>query len=148
MLNCKPFLFRATCTLTDLDRIVPLLDDSIALNESLKDRLSAKPLHWGDQEQIKWFETYHPDLIVVADCVYYAASLEPLIVTLASLSKLKSCPVLLCYEVRDDFDDKRDVKDRFFELAKKFFRVHEFQTEDCHQDYAADDIKVFRFDPI
>jgi len=49
--------------------------------------------------------------------------------------------------VRDDFEDKRDVKQKFFELSKKYFRISEFSTADCHPDYAADDIKVVRLDP-
>ena len=143
------YLFsRARVTLTDLDRLVPLLQESISLNPSLKDRVSARSLHWGDESHIGSFEEDPPDLILVADCVYYSASLQPLIATLSSLASLKGCPVLLAYEVRDDFEDKRDVKERFFDLAEKHFRVREIATTDCHPDFAADDIKVVRLDPI
>jgi hypothetical protein len=134
--------------LTDLDRLVPLLKESISLNGSLKDRVSARSLHWGDEAHIGSFKEDPPDLILVADCVYYSASLEPLIATLASLSSLKGCPVLLSYEVRDDFEDKRQVKEKFFDLARKHFQVREIATADCHPDFAADDIKVVRLDPI
>ena len=58
------------------------------------------------------------------------------------------CPILLSYEVRDDFEDKRVVKERFFELVKRSFTVKEFQTSECHPEYAADDIKVIRLDPL
>ena len=56
--------------------------------------------------------------------------------------------MLLSYEVRDEFEDKKIVKEKFFQLAKKYFAVTEYATTDCHQDYAADDIKVLRLDPL
>lgn len=134
--------------MTDLDRLVPLLNESISLNESLQHRVKAQALHWGDQDQIETFSKNPPDLILVADCVYYEASIEPLVDTLASLSSFSRCPILLSYEIRDEFEEKRAVKEKFFELARKSFCIKEFETSDCHQDYAADDIKVLRLDPI
>ena len=134
--------------MTDLDRLVPLLNETISLNKSLEHRLKAQALHWGDQDQIETFSKNPPDLILVADCVYYEASVAPLVVTLESLSSFNRCPILLCYEIRDEFEDKRVVKEKFFELATKSFSVTEFKTSDCHEDYAADDIKVSRLDPI
>jgi predicted nicotinamide N-methyase len=137
----------ARCTLTDLDRLIPLLEESISLNDHI-DRIQARPLHWGDPDQVESFSKNPPDLILVADCVYYEASVVPLVVTLETLSSFAGCPVLLSYEVRDDFEDKREVKEKFFALVKKSFRITEFQTSDCHPEYAADDIKVVRLDPI
>jgi hypothetical protein len=53
-------IYRARCTLTDLDRLVPLLQESISLNGSLKDRVTAASLHWGDENHIKNFEGNPP----------------------------------------------------------------------------------------
>ncbi len=55
-------IYRARCTLTDLDRLVPLLQESISLNGSLKDRVTAASLHWGDENHIKNFEINPPGI--------------------------------------------------------------------------------------
>jgi hypothetical protein len=99
-----------------LDRLVPLLEETVSLNEPLKDRLTARALHWGDPDQIRALSDPPPDLIVVADCVYYEASVQPLVATLAALSSSSGCPVLLSYEVRDEFEDK--VSHIFFSTSR------------------------------
>jgi len=85
-----------------LDRLVPLLEETISLNEQIssENRLTAQALHWGDQEQIENFSGNPPDLILVADCVYYEASVVPLVDTLEKLSSFSRYkPTHLMYEI-------------------------------------------------
>ncbi len=93
--------------LTDLPKFVPLLEEGIVLNsEQLGNRVTARPLSWGSAEDVEGLEVT-PDLILVSDCLYYEASVTPLISTLRDLcAKKQGCFVLLSYEVRDDYDDK------------------------------------------
>ena len=92
--------------MTDLPRVLPLLEEAIALNSNLKN-IEAKALTWGDLTEENSFEEKEEkknetcyDLILVSDCIYYEASVEPLIQTLTKFCKLnKNCRVLLSYEV-------------------------------------------------
>merc|ERR1719150_2599859 len=87
-----------------------------------------------------------PDLIVVSDCVYFEASLAPLIFTLRELAKSSSkcVPIFLSYEIRDYSLTKKKVKEDFFALAKRYFSIHEIPTNECHEEYASEDIKIVR----
>lgn len=155
----------AKVTLTDLSRVVPLLKEGISANNRLfqsnarrneKRFIRALPLNWGNTSEVNevCIETKDinekkvvggpPDLIVVSDCVYFEASVAPLIFTLRELSKSsdKSVPILLSYEVRDYSLKKKKVKEDFFNLAKRYFSIHEIPQKECHPDYASEDIKL------
>lgn len=118
----------ASVTLTDLDRFIPLLEEGISANCNLlgkRERTSnpnkcrfirALPLNWGNATDIHEICKEGdkgiggpPDLIVVSDCVYYEASVAPLIFTLRELSSSGKpvVPVLLSYEVRDYSPEKK-----------------------------------------
>jgi len=156
----------AKVTLTDLPRILPLLEEGILANKSVfqdslqgrydKRFIRALPLNWGNIGEVNEVsvETKDinekkvvggpPDLIVVSDCVYFEASLAPLIFTLRELSKSsnKSVPILLSYEVRDYSLQKKKVKEDFFNLASRYFLINEIPTKECHPEYASEDIKL------
>ena len=154
----------ANVTLTDLDRFIPLLEEGISANCNLfgtceptsdpKFRfIRALPLNWGNAADIRNICKKSdngvggpPDLIVVSDCVYYEASIAPLIFTLRELasSGKHSVPILLSYEVRDYSPEKKRVKEAFFALAQRYFTIKEVPTEDCHSEYSSDDIKVIK----
>jgi len=143
----------ANVTLTDLERALPLLEEGVRLNPELPstgDFLRVLPLAWGDPSDVKAVcqPDCPPDLIVVADCVYYQASLAPLVFTLRELAKAKKAPVLLSYEVRDYSPEKKRIKDTFFTLVRKYFRVKEYALSDCHPTYSSEDIKMLRLDLI
>jgi len=140
-------------TLTDLPRIVPLLEEGIALNCNLTN-INAKALTWGSDltdfldENDKIIETGYYDLILVSDCIYYEASVEPLIKTLIKLCELnKDCQILISYESRDYLESKKKIAVDFFRAVGEHFKILPYKTEECHEDYASDDIRVIKLTP-
>ena len=87
------FLCRAQkVTLTDLPRFVPLLKEGIHLNPKLSHNINIQALTWGEPEDLRRSVSLipPPDLILVSDCIYYEASIQPLISTLVSCMKILS----------------------------------------------------------
>jgi len=139
----------AQVTLTDLARILPLLEEGISLNPGLREQVRALPLTWGYAGELGAVCTpTPPDLICVSDCVYYEASLAPLVFTLRQLAQPKKAPILLSYEHRDYSPDKKRVKEQFFALVEKYFLVTHYSAEDCHPTYSSEDISMMRLDLI
>ena len=155
----------ANVTLTDLPRFIPLLEEGISANFNLlcgKGRINdysyirAVQLNWGNIDEVhdlcrRTSRNGHviggpPDLIVVSDCVYFEASLAPLICTLNELarSSKRNATVLLSYENRDYSPIKKKVKEDFFTLAKHYFSIQEVPTADCHPEYSSEDITVVK----
>jgi len=134
----------ARATLTDLERILPLLEEGIRLNPDLKGTLLTRPLPWG--QPLPSGVLSDADLICVSDCVYYEASLAPLIFTLRELAKPKKAPILLSYENRDYSPEKKRIKESFFSIAEEHFNVTTYSPEDCHPTYSSEDISVLRLD--
>lgn len=138
----------AKVTLTDLNRILPLLSEGIRLNPGLGgDQVRALPLTWGCAGELDAVCTPNPpDLICVSDCVYYEASLAPLVFTLRGLAEPKKAPILLSYEHRDYSPDKKRVKEQFFALVEKYFKVTQYSVQDCHPTFSSEDISMIRLD--
>ena len=155
----------ANVTLTDLPRIIPFLEEGIEANSTLFCATNSKsldsfirtiPLSWGNINEVNQLCMIKdkngvkiggpPDLIVVSDCVYFEASLAPLICTLRELARASShtVPIYLSYEVRDYSSQKQKVKEDFFNLAKRYFSIQEIPSEKLHEDYCSDDIKVLK----
>ena len=155
----------ANVTLTDLPRIIPFLEEGIKANcalfcatnsKSLDSFIRTIPLSWGSIKDVNELCIIKdkngvkiggpPDLIVVSDCVYFEASLAPLICTLRELARASShtVPIYLSYEVRDYSLQKQKVKEDFFNLAKRYFSIQEIPSEKLHEDYCSDDIKVLK----
>ena len=155
----------ANVTLTDLPRIIPFLEEGIEANSTLFCATNSKsldsfirtiPLSWGNINEVNQLCMIKdkngvkiggpPDLIVVSDCVYFEASLAPLICTLRELARASShtVPIYLSYEVRDYSSQKQKVKEDFFNLAKRYFSIQEIPSEKLHEEYCSDDIKVLK----
>ena len=135
-------------TVTDLPRFVPLLKEAISLNPKLSPRINVQALTWGDSKDLKSFLENKPlpDLILVSDCIYYEASIQPLISTLENLCKDRhsECKILLSYESRDYLESKKKIAAEFFRTVGELFWIKPFKTSDCHEDYASDDIRVIQ----
>ena len=129
--------------MTDLPRFVPFLKEGISLNPWLAGSIEAKAVTWGNVDDLESIET--PDLVVVSDCIYYQASVDPLISTLKALShRNPECVILLSYEVRDYLESKKEVAREFFRTVGQYYRIVPISTNECHEDYASDDIRVIK----
>lgn len=132
--------------ITDLPRILPLLQEGIALNPNLSN-IEARALSWGHQEDLDQLE-FVPDLVLVSDCIYYEASVDPLISTLKSLVGSQTATrILLSYEVRDYLESKKIIAKEFFRAVGENFRIKPFPTSACHEEFSSDDIRVIELEP-
>ena len=130
--------------MTDLPRFVPLLKEGVCLNPKLSHIINVQSLTWGEVDDLNTLAP-PPDLILVSDCIYYEASIQPLITTLEILCKKQSgCQILLSYEKRDYLETKKKIEAEFFRTVGELFWIKPFRTSDCHEDFASDDIRVIQ----
>ncbi|XP_043241779.1 protein-lysine methyltransferase METTL21D-like [Amphibalanus amphitrite] len=123
-------------TLTDLASLMPLLTKNIEEN-NLQEKASAAVLDWDDHADASLPQ---PDLLLVADCVYYVEALLPLLDTISALAGPKTA-VLISYEDRES-EVKQVLQKKFSEVLRKQFDVEEVPTQKMHPDYMADDIHI------
>ncbi|KAG0713293.1 Protein-lysine methyltransferase METTL21D [Chionoecetes opilio] len=129
-------------TLTDLPELLPLLEINRVQNKSnISGVLEVQQLIWGDTQQIQTIKI--PDVILLADCIYYKESLEPLVSTVRSLSTTTSTTIM-SYEQRTD-GNKPELQRRFFELMGENFTKRQIPEEEHHETYRSDDISIFEF---
>lgn len=129
----------ASVLLTDLPALLPLLELNLTENgDKLQGNTEARVLKWG--QDVSAF--VKPDVILVADCIYYQQSLEPLVVTLKELSD-HNTEILMSYEERET-GNKPMLQKRFFELIEDDFLLEELQGRELHPDYTSPDIHVIR----
>ncbi|KAK3563637.1 hypothetical protein QTP86_031875 [Hemibagrus guttatus] len=138
----SPALFdphRANVTVTDLEDLQPLLQRNIQENRELlrTGSITAKVLKWG--ENVTDFLP-HPDYILMADCIYYEQSVEPLVETLKLLSGPDTC-VICCYEQRT-MGVNPEVEKRFFELLLQDFEAEEVPAERQDPEFNSPDIHI------
>ncbi|TRY72694.1 hypothetical protein TCAL_03390 [Tigriopus californicus] len=134
----------ARTVLTDLPEVLPLLERNIDLNRRVLDGpAQARALPWGHDHLDRVSDLLDPgvDYILVSDCVYYEAALEPLIDTLVALSRAQT-RVLVSYEERTS-PTQVAVQRRFRELVERHFRIHPVPPAECHPDYACPEIKLW-----
>merc|ERR1712150_26635 len=127
-------LYQAQTVITDLQDLVPLIERNIKLNGSVcEPYASARTLKWG--ERLSEIQP-QPDYILLADCIYYAESLEPLVTTITELSS-PSTTVLMCYEERT-FEQKQELQKKFFHLISERFVVNEIPQDYHDMDFHAE----------
>ncbi|XP_077094595.1 protein N-lysine methyltransferase METTL21D isoform X2 [Siphateles boraxobius] len=102
----------ANVTVTDLEDLQPLLKLNIEKNQQLirTGSITAKVLKWGGN--VEDFLPYH-HYILMADCIYYEQSVEPLVETLKLLAGPETC-IICCYEQRT-VGVNPEIEKRFFE---------------------------------
>ncbi|XP_078263173.1 protein N-lysine methyltransferase METTL21D isoform X2 [Rhinoraja longicauda] len=109
----------ANVTVTDLEELQDLLNININHNKHLvTGSIQAKVLKWGE---IITDLPSDPDYILMADCIYYEQSLEPLLRTMKDLSGNKTC-IILSYEERT-MGNNPTVEKRFFEILANLYRT-------------------------
>ena len=110
----------AEVVLTDLPVYLPSVLQNIEANKDiLAGTASALGLDW--KERVPASLAASADMVIVCDCIYYDASLQPLIDTILSLVKPEA-PVILAYEKRPD---KLELYSQFFSELEKHFSTAE-----------------------
>ncbi|XP_062921658.1 protein-lysine methyltransferase METTL21D [Mobula hypostoma] len=128
----------ANVILTDLEELQDLLNINIKDNKHLvTGSIQAKVLKWG--ETVKGLPS-EPDYILVADCIYYEQSLEPLLKTIKDISGNKTA-IILCYEERTMGNNPK-IESQFFELLQIDFEIEEVPLEQQDEEYRSEDIHV------
>ena len=117
--------YGADSTLTDLESLLPLIEYNCQQNKSvLSGPICAKSLHWG----LSTAEVQPPpDYLILANCVYYQSSLEPLRDTLLELAG-PNTQILACYELRCP------------EIGKLIAQWHTLIGDSFDVEYVADDV--------
>lgn len=113
-------LGRGSLTMTDLGKVVPILERNILLNGS-PPSVNVKELEWGKPPEDQNLTTC--DLILLADCIYLEPLFDPLISTLLEVMQKDGAVAYLCYKKRR----KADV--RFFKQLKRHFTLQELEAE-------------------
>ncbi|NXL85688.1 MT21D methyltransferase, partial [Alectura lathami] len=129
---------RADVTVTDLEELQELLAANIESNQHLvTGSVRAKVLKWG--EDVAEFQP-PPDYILMADCIYYEESLEPLLKTLKDLTGPDTC-VLCCYEQRT-VGKNPEIERKYFELLQADFELERIPLEKHDEEYRSADIHI------
>uniref|UniRef100_V9L5I7 Methyltransferase-like protein 21D n=1 Tax=Callorhinchus milii TaxID=7868 RepID=V9L5I7_CALMI len=81
-----------------------------------------------------------PDYILVADCIYYEQSLEPLLKTMKELSGDKTV-IICCYEKRTMGNNPK-IEQCFFELLQCDFMIEEIPLDMHDEEYRSEDIHI------
>jgi predicted nicotinamide N-methyase len=106
----------ANAVLTDLPELVELMETNIRANSDCFSHLpKAMPLVWG--QDISEFLP-HPDVILMADLIYYEESVSKLCKTVLELCGPHTV-VLMCYEERD-IGNKVGLQKDFNEVSSVF----------------------------
>ncbi|XP_016129897.1 protein N-lysine methyltransferase METTL21D [Sinocyclocheilus grahami] len=129
----------ANVTVTDLEDLQLLLQLNIRKNQHLihTGSITAKVLKWGgDVEEF----LPPPHYILMADCIYYEQSVEPLVETLKLLAGPETC-IICCYEQRT-VGVNPEIEKRFFELLLQEFQTEEIPSEKQDPEFNSPDIHI------
>ncbi|XP_077123447.1 protein N-lysine methyltransferase METTL21D [Ranitomeya variabilis] len=130
----------ADVTVTDLEDLQDLMIMNIKRNSALiTGSCQAKVLKWG--EDVSGFSS-SPDYILIADCIYYEESLQPLLKTLRDLASGETC-ILCCYEERTTGKNPA-IEQKFFELLKMDFDYEEVPIDKHDEEYRSEDIHILQ----
>ncbi|XP_057327356.1 protein N-lysine methyltransferase METTL21D-like [Microplitis mediator] len=134
----------AHVVMTDLESAIPMLKYNISMNENQWKNgigsVEARVIQWGTKIQFD----FSPDIILLADCVYYSESIDPLIKTLEYFCKVnKNTYAILSQEERDT-PGQVSVWQQFLERLKKVFKLEYIPRSDQHPVYSSDDIHLIK----
>ncbi|EGW14427.1 Uncharacterized protein C14orf138-like [Cricetulus griseus] len=127
----------ADVVVTDLEELQDLLKMNINMNKHLvTGSVQAKVLKWGEELE----DLTSPDYILMADCIYYEESLEPLLKTLKELSGSETC-IICCYEQRT-MGKNPEIEKKYFELLQLDFDFEEIPLDKHDEEYRSEDIRI------
>ncbi|KAK3922859.1 Protein-lysine methyltransferase METTL21D [Frankliniella fusca] len=134
--------FGGNVVMTDLPAVLPLLEQNINANKDIwftaGGQVRACELSWGTSPA----ELAPPDLLLLADCVYYSESVVPLVETMKLLSS-KETEIIICQEQRDS-DKQRHVWKMFMSELTKFFQFIPIPTSEQHPLFSSPDILLLK----
>ncbi|MEE6492313.1 hypothetical protein FKM82_016543 [Ascaphus truei] len=130
----------ANVTITDLEELQDLMKINIDSNLHLiTGSCQAKVLKWGEGAA----ESQPlPDYILMADCIYYEESLEPLVNTLTDLAGPETC-ILCCYEQRT-MGRNPQIENKYFELLQMDFHFEKIPLDKHDEEYRSEDIHILQ----
>ncbi|KAJ2947456.1 hypothetical protein O0L34_g17240 [Tuta absoluta] len=137
----------AQVTLTDLPEALPLLRLNISENKSKISSMGgyaiAESLVWGDVTSPLLTEEF--DMIVMADCVYYEESIEPLIATIQGFNnRISKNPVIYLTQELRNSDIQKQLWDSFYEKVSESFNIEKIPEEQQHTNYRSSDILLLK----
>ncbi|GMR47946.1 hypothetical protein PMAYCL1PPCAC_18141, partial [Pristionchus mayeri] len=119
---------------TDLPDRLDLIRENTLLNrEKIEGDVQIEGLDWNDGLG----KGVSIDLLLVIDCVYYKASIEPLIKTMREVNANK---ILLAYEVRD-LGETIEAQEMFMKRVEDAFILEEISKEQL-DEFGCDEIKL------
>ncbi|XP_074101790.1 protein N-lysine methyltransferase METTL21D-like [Cotesia typhae] len=131
--------------MTDLESAIPILNYNISKNETLwnkdgKGSAKAQVMEW--RNDIKF--DFSPDIILVADCVYYSESIDPLIKTLEYFCKKNENTYVIMSQEERDTPGQIPVWQQFLEQVKKVFKLEYIPRSEQHPLYSSEDIHLIK----
>ncbi|XP_063976035.1 protein N-lysine methyltransferase METTL21D-like [Diachasmimorpha longicaudata] len=127
--------------MTDLRSTMPILQKNISLNQD----------QWRDfgtarAEVLDWKNNYEldfvPDIVVLADCVYYEKSIHPLIKTLEHLCRTNPRTYIILAQEERDTPVQIQVWKDFLMHLKTIFELRYIPLEEQHPTYFSRDIHL------
>ncbi|KAG8233114.1 hypothetical protein J437_LFUL012540 [Ladona fulva] len=135
--------YGARVVLTDLPKVVPHLWANVDVNRMIWDansgRVEVKELTWGKDRATALPAS---DVVLMADCVYYDQSLQPLVSTLEDITSYDT-DVLICQEIRDS-SNQQEIWDQFLKLLKGKFEFEKIPISEQHPQFSSADIILLK----
>lgn len=127
--------------MTDLPAVLPLLERNIIENRKVWSTsggsVQALQLCWGDKSSIQT-----PNLLLLADCVYYPESVTPLVETMRQLSN-ETTEILICQEKRES-DKQQHCWRQFTAELEKYFKFETVPLSEQHPVFRSPDIIIMK----
>ncbi|XP_025837679.1 protein-lysine methyltransferase METTL21D-like isoform X2 [Agrilus planipennis] len=133
--------FRANVLLTDLAEVIPLLQLNIKENEKViahhGGSVKASILRWGNKDPSI---NFIPDVVLLADCIYYKQSIDKLLETLDNITE-NDTRILMSQEMRES-DVQKNCWEYFVKRASEKFSFNYVPLSVQNPEYRCPDIKL------
>ncbi|XP_046740628.1 protein N-lysine methyltransferase METTL21D-like [Diprion similis] len=134
----------AEVVLTDLANVLPALNNNIEMNKDVWKRSGgsarAEELDWSKHPVVD----FKPEIVLLADCVYYTESIEPLLDMLKRLCEATNDTYALLAQEERDTPNQKPVWSQFVEAIKKKFKITPIMLSEQHPTYSSRDIRVLK----
>lgn len=142
----------ATSVVTDFESLVPLMTYNIERNRSVicseGGCVKASPLCWGAQSTDISDDIMVPDFLVLANCIYYESSLEPLRDTVLAVTSngTAATVILACYEERTKSIE--GLVSRWHDLILPYFSIEEVPSNLYDSRFKQDYVRLVIMTPL